>query len=221
MDINWDQINAILTSYGLRVLGALIALIIGWWLIKLITVGAERAMIARKLNETLIPFLKAILNVALKIMLFIAILGMFGVKTASFVAILAAISFAIGMALSGTLQNFAGGVMLVIFKPFKVGDFIEAQGYSGSVKNIAIFNTIITTGDKKTVILPNGPLSTGARVNYSTEPQRRVDLTFGIGYDDDIDQARNTINAIIAAEQRILKDPEPVSYTHLRAHETR
>jgi len=125
----------------------------------------------------------------------------------SFIAILGAVGLAVGMALSGTLQNFAGGVMILIFKPFKVGDYLEAQGYIGTVKQIQIFNTILNTLDNRTVILPNGGLSTGAMVNYSTEPIRRVDLTFGIGYGDSVEKARGIINKLIAEDQRILKDP--------------
>jgi len=132
-----------------------------------------------------------------------------GVEMTSFVAILAAAGFAIGMALSGTLQNFAGGVMILLFKPFKIGDYIDAQGHSGSVKEIQVFNTIMTTPDNKTIILPNGPLSTGAMVNYSTEPQRRVDWTIGIGYGDDVDKAYEVIKKLLAGDDRILDDPEP------------
>jgi small conductance mechanosensitive channel len=134
---------------------------------------------------------------------------MLGIHMTSFIAVLGALGLAVGMALSGTLQNFAGGVMLLIFKPFKVGDYIEAQGYSGSVKEIQIFNTILNTPDKKTIIIPNGGLSTNAMTNYSTEPLRRVDFTFGIGYGDDIDKARKIILDVIAQDQRILKDPAP------------
>ena len=134
---------------------------------------------------------------------------MLGVEMTSFIAILGAAGLAVGMALSGTLQNFAGGVMLLIFKPFKVGDFIEAQGYAGVVKEIQIFNTIITTGDNKTIIIPNGGLSTSSMVNYSTMPTRRVDWTFGIGYGDDVDKAKEVLKKLLSEDARILKDPEP------------
>jgi small conductance mechanosensitive channel len=127
----------------------------------------------------------------------------------SFIAILAAAGLAVGMALSGTLQNFAGGVMILLFRPFKVGDYINALGYSGTVKEIQIFNTILTTPDNVTIILPNGGLSGSAMTNYSTQATRRVDLTYGIGYDDDIDKAREILKNLIAGDKRILKDPEP------------
>ena len=134
---------------------------------------------------------------------------MLGVKMTSFIAVLGAAGLAIGMALSGSLQNFAGGVMILIFKPFKVGDYITAQGHSGTVKEIQIFQTILNTPDKKTVILPNGALSTGPMINFSTEPQRRVDFTFGIGYNDDIDKAKMVIREVVEKDARILKEPEP------------
>jgi small conductance mechanosensitive channel len=134
---------------------------------------------------------------------------MVGVAMTSFIAVLGAAGLAVGMALSGTLQNFAGGVMILIFKPFKVGDFIEAQGYAGSVREIQIFNTILKTPDNKTIIIPNGGLSTGSMVNYSAEETRRVDFTFGIGYNDNIDQAKGILSKLIENDTRILKDPAP------------
>lgn len=168
-----------------------------------------RSMTKKDVEPSLRQFLKSLLSMLLKVLLFIAVISMLGIEMTSFVAILAAAGFAVGMALSGTLQNFAGGVMIILFKPFKVGDFIEAQGYTGTVKEIQIFNTILKTPDNKTIIIPNGGLSTGSLTNFSTEPQRRVDFTFGIGYEDDIDKARNIIMGLIAKDERILKDPAP------------
>jgi small conductance mechanosensitive channel len=130
---------------------------------------------------------------------------MIGVETTSFVAILAAAGFAIGLALQGSLGNFAGGVLILLFKPFKVGDFIEAQGETGSVKKIQIFNTILTTGDNKTIIIPNGPLSNGNITNYSTQDTRRVDMVFGIGYDDDIKKAKTILEKMIKSEKRAIR----------------
>jgi small conductance mechanosensitive channel len=195
--------------YGLKLLLALATLVVGFWVIKLILKAVKRSMIKGNVDETLRQFLTAIVSIALKVMLVISVISMLGVEMTSFVAVLAAAGFAIGMALSGSLQNFAGGVMIVLFKPFKVGDFIEAQGFMGTVRQIHIFNTILKTPDNRTIIIPNGGLSTGAMTNFSTEPQRRVDFTFGIGYGDDIDKARNVINSLIAAEERILQDPAP------------
>ncbi len=196
-------------TYGLKLLLAIATLIIGLWIIKIILKAIGRNMEKRNVDTTLRLFLGSLLSMLLKIMLIVSVISMLGVEMTSFVAILAAVGFAIGMALSGTLQNFAGGAMIVIFKPFKVGDFIDAQGYTGTVKEIQIFNTILKTPDNKTIIIPNGGLSTSAMTNFSTEPQRRVDFTFGIGYGDDIDKAKKIIEGLIAADNRILKDPVP------------
>jgi small conductance mechanosensitive channel len=147
--------------------------------------------------------------VLLKTMVIISALSMLGVEMTSFIAILGAASLAVGMALSGNLQNFAGGVVILIFKPFKVGDVIEAQGHLGVVSQIQIFSTILKTPDNKTIIIPNGGLSTNSMVNYSTEEQRRVDWTFGVGYGDKTDQVRETLMKLIDADSRILKSPEP------------
>ena len=148
-------------------------------------------------------------SILLRIMVYITALGMLGVEMTSFIAILAAGGLAVGMALSGTLQNFAGGVMILLFKPYKVGDYIEAQGYEGSVKEIQIFVTVMTTSDNKTVLIPNGPLANHAMVNYSTQATRRVDWTFGIAYGDDLDQAYDVLNRLIAADDRIMQEPKP------------
>jgi small conductance mechanosensitive channel len=142
-------------------------------------------------------------------MVYISALGMLGIEMTSFIAILGAAALAVGMALSGTLQNFAGGVMILLFKPFKVGDVIDAQGYVGTVQQIQIFVTILTTPDNKTILIPNGPLSNGSMVNFSTQERRRVDMTFGIGYGDDLDKAYEVLKRLINADERILRDPEP------------
>lgn len=204
-----NEIIDLVKDFGIDLLLALVTLIIGLWIIKLIMRGIMKGMEKRGVEETLRKFLGSILGIILKIMLIISVISMVGVEMTSFVAILAAAGLAVGMALSGTLQNFAGGVMLILFKPFKVGDFISAQGFSGSVFEIGIFNTILKSPDNKTIIIPNGGLATGPMTNFSTEPQRRVDFTFGIGYSDDIDKARGIIDGLIAADERILKDPAP------------
>jgi small conductance mechanosensitive channel len=208
-NLNMEAITALIIDYGLKILLALVVLIIGLWIIKIIMNAIIKTMTKRDVDPSLRVFLKSLLGMLLKIMLIISVISMLGVEMTSFVAILAAAGLAVGMALSGTLQNFAGGVMIILFKPFKVGDFIDAQGYSGTVKEIQIFNTILKTPDNKTIIIPNGGLSTGAMTNYSTEPQRRVDFVFGIGYGDDIDKARGVIEGLIAKDDRILKDPAP------------
>ncbi len=209
MDTNtiFQEINKIIITYGPKLIGAIVVWFIGIWVIKIITNAFNRMMDKSNTDASLKPFLKSLISILLKVLLAISVLGMLGVQMTSFIAILGAAGLAVGMALSGTLQNFAGGVMILIFKPFKVGDFIEAQGHTGTVKEIQIFNTILNTLDNRTVILPNGGLSTGAMVNYSTEPIRRVDFTFGIGYGDSVEKARGIINKLIADDQRILKDP--------------
>lgn len=194
-------------NYGPNVVGALAALIIGLWVIGWVLKLVNRGLTRAKVDDSLKPFLKSLIGGLLKVMLAISIMTMLGIEMTSFVAILAAGGLAVGMALSGTLQNFAGGVMILLFKPFKVGNFIEAQGYSGVVKEIQIFVTILTTPDNKTVIIPNGPLSNGALINYSAQPTRRVDWVFGIGYGDDIKKAKEIINGILATDTRVKRDP--------------
>lgn len=202
-------IKDLVIEYGLKLVGAVVVLLIGLWVIKAIGNGAKKAFNKRGMDESLKPFLLSLINILLKVMLFISVLSMVGIAMTSFVAILGAAGLAVGLALSGTLQNFAGGVMLLIFKPFKVGDFIEAQGYTGSVQQIQIFITILATPDNKTVIIPNGPLSTGALVNFSAAPTRRVDWTFGIAYGDDYNKAAAWLMEMMEADDRILKDPAP------------
>lgn len=196
-------------AYGLKLIGAVVVLIIGLWIIKAIMKGVKKGFEKRNMDESLMPFLLSMISVILKIMLVISVLTMVGIEMTSFIAILGAAGLAVGLALSGTLQNFAGGVMILIFKPFKSGDFIDAQGYMGVVKEIQIFVTILTTPDNKTVIIPNGPLSTSALTNFSAEETRRVDWSFGIAYGDDYDKAKKFILDLISQDDRIRKDPKP------------
>lgn len=204
-----DQIMELIMQYGPKLIGAIITLIVGLWIIKMITGAFSKGMEKRNVDASLRPFLKSLVSTMLKVFLIVSVLSMMGITMTSFVAIIGAAGLAVGMALSGTLQNFAGGVIILIMKPFKVGDWIDAQGYSGTVNAIQIFNTILKTPDNKTIIIPNGGLSTGALTNYSTEPTRRVDWTFGIGYGDKIEDARAILNDILNADERIFKDPVP------------
>ncbi len=165
-------------------------------------------MVKRGVDSSLQPFLKSLFGALLKMLVVISVMSMVGIEMTSFIAILGAAGLAIGMALSGTLQNFAGGVMLLIFKPFEVGHVLEAQGHTGKVTEIQIFNTILNTPDNKVIIIPNGGLANGSMINYSKEATRRVDLTIGIGYGDDVDKARSVIQSMIDADTRIMKDPE-------------
>ena len=210
--MNLEQIftdgHELIITYGLKLLGAIAVFIIGSFVIKMIKKGIAKVITKSGVDNSLSPFLLGITEILLKVMLVISVLGMLGIEMTSFIAILGAAGLAVGMALSGTLQNFAGGVMILAFKPFKNGDVIEAQGYIGSVSEIQIFNTILKTPDNKTIIIPNGGLSTSSMVNYSTEAKRRVDWTIGIGYGDDTSKARSVIKQLCDEDERILKDPE-------------
>jgi small conductance mechanosensitive channel len=199
--------KGLLFEFGPDVLGALVALVIGLWVIKWVLKAINAGMTRGKVDDSLKPFLISLISALLKVMLAISIMSMLGIAMTSFIAILGAAVLAVGMALSGTLQNFAGGVMILLFKPFKVGDFIEAQGFMGSVKEIQIFVTILTTGDNKTIIIPNGGLSNGSMINFSTQENRRVDWVFGIGYGDDVNKAKGIIREILESDERVMKDP--------------
>ena len=185
---------------------ALLTLIIGLWVIKWLIRLIDKSMMKREVDESLRPFLKSLISVGLKIMLVLSIASMFGVKTASFIAVLGAMAFAVGMALQGSLGNFASGVMLLLFKPYKVGDLVEIQDQIGEVSEIQIFNTIIMTLDNKKVIIPNSVVTGGVIKNISGPGEIRVDMTFGIGYREDIDQARTTIQRVADSCPQILKD---------------
>ena len=196
-------------EYAPKLVGGIIVLIAGLWLTKVVTKAVGKSLERSKIDQSLIPFLKSLTNITCKVLVIITVMGMIGIQMTSFVAILGAAGLAVGMALSGTLQNFAGGVIILILKPFRIGDTIEAQGFTGTVKEISIFSTMLNTADKKLVIIPNGPLSTGALTNHSAEPTRRVDWTFSISYGDDVENFKRALNDFIAADSRILKNPAP------------
>lgn len=206
---NGTDWGAMAIEYGQKLAMGILILVIGLWIASMITNSVKKLMDKRDYDPALKGFLGSMLGMVLKVLVVISALGTLGIEMTSFVAILGAAGLAVGMALSGTLQNFAGGVMILIFKPFKVGDVIQAQGYTGGVSEIQIFNTILKTPDNKTIIIPNGGLSTGSMVNFSTEARRRVDWTIGIGYGDDVDKARSVIKGMIDADKRILQDPAP------------
>ncbi len=189
---------------------ALITLVVGLYLIKLFIKFLGRVMESRKVDESLRPFFKTLASIILKVLLLISVMGMIGIEMTSFIALLGAVGISLGMALSGSLQHFAGGVLLLIYKPFSKGDFIEAQGHKGTVKELRIFNTVINTLDNKVVFIPNGPLSTGTIVNYTLEPTRRIDTVISISYTDDIEKAKNIIQSVIDSNTKILKEPEAV-----------
>lgn len=209
------DINTILDStmeqaalYVPKIAYAVVILIIGLLIIKGIANLFKKVLKKQKVDVSLRGFLTSVVGVTLKILLIITVISMLGVQMTSFIAIIGAAGLAVGLALQGSLANFAGGVLILLFKPYKVGDYIEAQGHTGIVKNIQIFNTTLKTLDNKLVIIPNGPLSNGSVVNYTAEPIRRVDLTFGIGYDDDIGKAKKVLQKIIDSNKTILKEPE-------------
>ena len=197
------------TTYGMKIIGAILIWIIGSWVIKKIIKATRKIMSKRNYDESLQKFLVNLLGWILKIILIISILGTLGVETTSFAAILAAAGLAIGMALQGSLGNFAGGVLIMIFKPFKIGDLVEAQGELGVVKEIEIFTTKLTGLSNKEIIIPNGSLSNGNIINYTTEGTRRVDLVYGVSYDADIKQTKEVIMDVLTSHPKVLKDPAP------------
>jgi small conductance mechanosensitive channel len=197
-------------SYGPQLILAIVVLIIGLWIInravRLMGAGMERS----NTEPTLAKFLCNLTSVGLKALLLISVASMIGIETTSFIAVLGAAGLAVGLALQGSLANFAGGVLVLLFRPYKVGDFVEAQGVAGTVNEIGIFNTVMKTPDNKVIIVPNGAISNGIITNYSMEATRRVDFVFGIGYSDDIVKAKATIERLIAEDSRALTDPAPM-----------
>lgn len=209
-----DLILTNLVSFSLKLALAVAIFIVGRWLINRIEHLLTKLMERRNVDLSLRTFLESLLKITLMITLIIIIIGVLGINTSSFVALFASAGVAVGMALSGTLQNFAGGVMILLFKPYKVGDFIEAQGQTGVVKQIQIINTILNTPDNKVIIIPNGGLSTGIINNYSKEGVRRVDWQFGIAYGNDYEMAKKVIAELIEADSRIHLAPEPFIALH-------
>lgn len=202
-----DQAIALVMTYAPKVVLAIITLVVGLWLINRF-VGVLDNKLGKK-DPTLNKFLCGLIGAILKILLFISVASMVGIATTSFIAIIGAAGLAIGLALQGSLGNFAGGVLILIFKPFKVGDTIEAQGYLGAVAEISILYTIVNTFDNRRIVIPNGSLSNATLVNVSYYDTRRCDMTFGIAYGDDIDKARAVIKQLLNEDERVLPEPEP------------
>lgn len=193
-----------------KIIAALLVFFIGKMIIKKIKAIIGTIIEKRDVDPSLASFVKSLINVILYFILIIILIGIIGLETSSFVALFASAGVAIGMALSGTLQNFAGGVMILLFRPFKVGDYISAQGNEGTVTEIQIFNTLIKTADGKIVIMPNGGLSTSVMTNFSKEGTRRIHWTFGIGYGDDVDKAKKIVMEILKANEMVLDNPAPM-----------
>ena len=199
----------LIIEFGPKVIAAILIWIIGSWIIKMVIKGIRKAMDKANYDESLKKFLLNLISWGFKIVLILVVLGTVGVETTSFAAVLAAAGLAVGLALQGSLGNFAGGVLLMIFKPIKIGDLIEAQGEIGVVKEIEIFTTKLTGLSNREIIIPNGALSNGNIINYTTEGTRRVDLVFGVGYDSDIKKTKEVFSQVLAAHPKVLKEPAP------------
>lgn len=209
LDKHIDRFMDTVVQYAPKVIMAIVVLTVGLWVIKRIAILAEKAMQKKDLEVSLRTFLKSLMSIGLKIVLIVTVAGMLGIGTASFVTILGAAGLAVGLALQGSLSNFAGGVLILIFKPFKVGDTIEAQGQTGEVKEIQIFNTLLLTGDHKTVILPNGVLSNNTIVNNTRAGSLRIDIQLSVSTDNNIDKVKEVIMDVIERNDKILKHPFP------------
>ena len=203
----YDQAISLAIEYSPKFLMALITLFIGFWLIKRVVKALEAGMGLKQIDKPLIHFLGNIVNIGLKGLLILSVASMIGIETTSFIAAFGAAGLAIGLALQGSLANFAGGVLILFFKPYRIGDLIEAQGHLGVVKEIQIFNTIIVSPDNKRIIIPNGAMSNGSIKNISAEGQLRVDLVVGVSYDADIKEAKTVLENILKADDRVLADP--------------
>ncbi|MBA1278306.1 MULTISPECIES: mechanosensitive ion channel family protein [Pseudomonadaceae] len=201
----------IVLQYGAQLLLALATFLIGWWLVNTFVSKIGNLLQRRQVDASLHGFIESLASIVLKVLLLVSVASMIGVETTSFIAVIGAAGLAIGLALQGSLANFAGGVLILVFRPFRVGEWIEAQGVAGTVHSIQIFHTILKSGDNKTIVVPNGSLSNGHITNYSREPRRRADINVGIDYSADIKLARKILLEI-AEDERVLRDPEPVVF---------
>jgi small conductance mechanosensitive channel len=213
MEIDLQQLAAkaqsLATEFGIDIIAALAIFIIGRWVANLITKGVRRLLERADVDATLVKFLSNIVRILLLIFVILAAIGQLGIQTTSLIAVLGAAGLAVGLALQGSLSNFAAGVLVIIFRPYKVGDYIEAAGVAGTVDEVQIFNTVMNTPDNKRIIVPNSQITGGIITNYSAHETRRVDFTFGIGYADDIDKAKKIIEEVLTADERVLEDPAP------------
>ena len=198
----------LIMQYSSKLLLALVTLLVGWWFINKLTAKVSALLAMRKADPALQGFIGSLANIILKVLLVISVASMIGVETTSFIAAIGAAGLAIGLALQGSLANFAGGVLILLFRPLRIGDWIEAQGVSGTVDSIQIFHTVLRTGDNKTVIIPNGNLSNGIITNYNRQPTRKVVFDVGVDYDADLQAAREVLLEL-AQDERVHKDPAP------------
>lgn len=204
------QVVDLVSTWGLQVIGAILVLILGRWIAAMIRNGVTRGLEKSGTDASLVPFLSSMAYYLALTVVVIAVLNLFGIETTSLVAVLGAAGLAVGFALQGTLSNFAAGVMLLVFRPFKSGDFVDAAGIAGTVQEIGIFVTILNTPDNVRIIVPNTEIGAGVIKNFSANDKRRNDLVIGISYDDDISVAVKTIEGVLSAESRVLSDPAPV-----------
>jgi len=203
------EIEPLVASYGLKIIGAIATIIVGIWIARFLAKTLGKVLRKREVDETLIKFVVSIARIGLITFVIISAAAQLGIQTASFVAVIGAAGLAIGFALQGSLSNFASGVMLIIFKPIKVSDYIEGGGVAGSVESVGIFVTTLITPDNKVIYVPNSNMTGNNIVNYSAKDTRRIDMVFGIGYSDDIDKAKSVIQSTLESDSRILKDPAP------------
>jgi len=211
LGFTWDEVIILLKTTGLdfaiNLATAIIIFVVGRIFVRLLTRGMRKVMEQRDVDKTLVSFVSNLVGMVLLIFVIIAAVNALGVQTTSFIAILGAAGLAIGLALQGSLSNFASGVLIVLFRPYKVGDWIEAAGISGSVEEVQILTTVLKTGDNKQVIVPNGQIMDSIITNYSANDRRRVDMTVGVSYDDNLDKVRKTLEELVSADDRILDDP--------------
>jgi small conductance mechanosensitive channel len=204
-----EQAQELILTYGLNVLGAIVIVTVGFWLAGIVSRWARQALAKTNTNEALLRFISNLIYYAILAFAGVAALERVGVQTASFIAVMGAAGLAIGLALQGALANFASGVVILLFKPFEIGHYVEISDSSGQVKDIKIFNTVLLTRDKKTVIIPNGLVISDKIVNYSKQGYIRVDMVFGIGYDDDLLKAKRILEELVTEDKRVLADPPP------------
>jgi small conductance mechanosensitive channel len=221
MEISWSNLSQIswpdlvdfllqnVSHFGGKLLLCVVIYFVGRKIIKYLNLIISRLLNGKNFDTTVVSFLKSLINIVLTAVLLITIINVLGINNSSFVAILASVGIALGMAMSGTLQNFAGGVMILLFRPYKIGDYILAQGQEGTVKSIQIFNTVIITADNRTIYIPNGGLSGNTITNYTNQSTRRVEWTIGVDYGTDYDKAKSILSSILRADKRVLADPEP------------
>jgi small conductance mechanosensitive channel len=213
LGVTWDEVVAFAKThaidFALALVTALVIFYVGRIVVKLVTRAIRKVMNAQEVDPTLVTFISNLVNMVLMVIVAIAAIGALGVQTTSFIAILGAAGLAVGLALQGSLSNFASGVLIIIFRPYKVGDWVEAAGVSGAVQEVQILTTVLKTGDNKQVIVPNSQIMGSVITNYSANDTRRVDMVVGVSYSDDLDKVRSVISELISADDRILADPAP------------